>query len=238
MSPRAMPAWPCSTPGLGPAARAIACTAAAHTSPSTISPTLRMSASRDCLRLLHRHAQEGSSARLRQRRVDLARQRSHLLCQLLVLAREVRVRVEQPLQRLHTLRSLLLEPVVAPLRQLLCALVTVGLAGLSEQDQRRRVRSLRREGEVQQDERVWVPVRDDRDRIERDPHGDDDRLAGDVLRRAEEPRGPLGAPPEGVVPECPVMLLGRRHPGEGTPRDGRPYGLPGASEESFLELLL
>ena len=48
-------------------------------------------------------------------------------------------------------------------------LVAVGLARLREQDQRRGVGGLRREDEVEQDERVRVPVVDQRHRVEDDP---------------------------------------------------------------------
>ena len=48
-------------------------------------------------------------------------------------------------------------------------LVAVGLTRLREQDQRRGVRGLRREDQIQQDERVRGPSGDERDRVERDP---------------------------------------------------------------------
>jgi len=81
---------------------------------------------------------------------------------------------------------------VPPVDQVAVLLVAVGLTRLREQDQRRRVRGLRREDEVQEDERFRVPVVDERDRVERDPQRDDDRLADDVARRPEEARSLLG----------------------------------------------
>ena len=76
------------------------------------------------------------------------------------------------------------------------SLFSVGLEGLREQDQRCRVGGLRREGEIQQDERVGIPAKADRKGVHCDPR---DRLAGYVLRRAEEARCGLGATPEGVL---------------------------------------
>jgi len=90
----------------------------------------------------------------------------------------------------------------------LVVLVAIGLPCLGEQDQRRRVGGLGRERKVEQDERVRIPLEGDRQRVERDPDQDDDRLAEDVLRRAEEARGLLGAAPEGVLAES-AMMLGR-----------------------------
>jgi hypothetical protein len=77
-------------------------------------------------------------------------------------------------------------------------LVPVGLAGLREQDQRCRVGGLRREGEIQQDERIGIPAKADRKGVHRDPRDHRDRLAGYVLRRAEEARCGFSASPEGV----------------------------------------
>ena len=57
-------------------------------------------------------------------------------------------------------------------------LVAVGLTCLSQQDQRRGVGGLQREGEVQRDERVLVPGDrvGDGQRVEQDPEDDDARL--------------------------------------------------------------
>jgi hypothetical protein len=125
--------------------------------------------------------------------------------------RSVDVRVEEPLQRLDAVRRLLLRVFAVLLSDDLRPLVAVGLTRLGEQDQRRRVRGLGREREVQQDERARIPVGDDRDRVERDPEDDDDGLADDVLRCAEEPRRLLRAAPEGVAAERAVVLVAARH---------------------------
>ena len=59
-------------------------------------------------------------------------------------------------------------------------LVSIGLAVLRQEDQRRRVSGLGRGREVQKDERVRVKARrDDRD-VERDPDDDDDGLADQI----------------------------------------------------------
>src|SRR5207237_6772531 len=80
-------------------------------------------------------------------------------------------------------------------------LVAVGLAGLREQDQRRRICRLGREREVEEDERVLVEVNEDRVAVEDDPEDDDERLGRDVLRRPEETCEPLGYLAEPVVAE-------------------------------------
>ena len=58
-------------------------------------------------------------------------------------------------------------------------LVAVGLAGLGEEDQRRRVGRLGREREVQQDERIRIPSEADRGGVDRDPQDDQDGLSDD-----------------------------------------------------------
>jgi len=85
-------------------------------------------------------------------------------------------------------------------------LVALGLTRLRQQDQRRGVCGLGGEREIEQDERIGVPVLDDRDRVEHDPEHDHDRLADDVLRRPEEARRVLRRPTERVGPERPVVL--------------------------------
>ena len=90
-------------------------------------------------------------------------------------------------------------------------LVPVGLARLGEQDERGRIGRLGREREVEEDERIRVPVGDDRERVERDPEDDRDRLPDDVLRRPEEPRRPLCPLAEPVGSERPVGLGGHAH---------------------------
>jgi hypothetical protein len=84
-------------------------------------------------------------------------------------------------------------------------LVAVGLARRREQDQRRRVGGLQREGQVEEDERVRVPLQAEPDRVQDDPDNDDDRLADDVLRRPEKPRRILGVLAEGVLSEGAVV---------------------------------
>src|SRR5713226_3093055 len=80
---------------------------------------------------------------LGEERVDLRRQVGDLLCQLLVLQRELGVRLEQ-LEELVGLRLRgSLQPTVALLDSIGVELVTVSLARLREQDQRRRVGSLK-----------------------------------------------------------------------------------------------
>ena len=114
--------------------------------------------------------------------MDLPRQRRDLLGQLLVLPGEVGVRLEQPLQlaRRALDGSLVLGGVAGDLLTMRLdhlggRLVAIRLPGLREQDQRCGVGGLGREGEVEQDERVRIPVADQRDRVERDP--DDHRAA-------------------------------------------------------------
>src|SRR5207244_5205915 len=80
-------------------------------------------------------------------------------------------------------------------------LVPVGLARLREQDQRRSVGGLRREREVEQDERVLVEVDEDRVPVEDDPENDEACLGGDVSRRPEDPGQTLRDLTEPVVPE-------------------------------------
>ena len=87
-------------------------------------------------------------------------------------------------------------------------LVAVGLARLGEQDQWRRVRGLRRERQVQQDERVRVPAQAERDGVDDDPGRDEHGLPDDELRCPEEACKALGEPAEGVVAERPVQALG------------------------------
>ncbi len=80
-------------------------------------------------------------------------------------------------------------------------LVAVGLPCLGEQDERSRVGGLQGEGEVEEDERVGIPVLDDRDGVEDDPDDDGDGLTDDVLGRAEESRCAFCVAAEGVAAE-------------------------------------
>ena len=103
--------------------------------------------------------------------MDLARELGDLLGQLLVLTRQLRVRLEESSQLVrfhfdrdnsflgvaHLFLVVLFGPVLDPL-------VPVCLAGLREQDQRRRVSGLEREREVEKDERVRISGRRKRTR--------------------------------------------------------------------------
>jgi hypothetical protein len=120
-----------------------------------------------------------------------------------VLLGELLVLVEHPrLALLEALHALGLHLTV--LRQLLVVnVVAVGLPGLGQQDQRRGVGGLQREQQVERDERVPVPgdrVRQ-RQRVQGDPEGDDERLPDDEPRRAEEARESLGENAEAVTAE-------------------------------------
>src|ERR1043166_5534811 len=65
-------------------------------------------------------------------------------------------------------------------------LVACCLPRLCEQDERRRVGGLEREREVEQDKRVWVEVNQQLEAVEYDPERDENRLADEVLGRAEK----------------------------------------------------
>jgi hypothetical protein len=67
-------------------------------------------------------------------------------------------------------------------------LVTVGLAVLGEQDQRRGVGGLGGEAQVEQDERIGIPVTNDPDDIEGDPDEHRQRLADQVAPGAQKAR--------------------------------------------------
>jgi len=92
--------------------------------------------------------------------------------------------------------------VLGPPRHLPVALdvgpVPVVLPVLGEQDQRRGVGRLGREGQVEQDERVRIPVLGRADGVEDDPGDHQYRLADYESPGAEEPRHPLREPPERV----------------------------------------
>ena len=72
------------------------------------------------------------------------------------------------------------------------------LAVLGQQDQRRGVRGLGGEGEVQQDERVRVPPEADGGDVDGDPHGHEDGLDDEEPAGAEEPGDALGEAAERV----------------------------------------
>src|SRR5690349_24648490 len=105
-------------------------------------------------------------------------------------------------------------------------LVPLGLTRLREEDQRRGVRGLRREREVEEDERVLVEVDEDLEPVEGDPRDDDDRLRDDVLRGSEEPRDPLGSAAERVRTERRLVLVLRSGPRRGHD----PWSSPRATE--------
>ena len=65
---------------------------------------------------------------------------------------------------------------------------------------------LRREDEIEHDERSGVPAVRPGDRVEDDPHEDNDRLADDVARRSEKARSLLREATERVVAKRTVML--------------------------------
>jgi hypothetical protein len=88
------------------------------------------------------------------------------------------------------------------------SLVTVGLSGLGEQDQGRRVRGLRGERKIEQDERIGVPAQADRYRVERDPNSDEQGLAENELRGAEESCEPFRSPAEAVGAKGAVRVVG------------------------------
>ena len=149
--------------------------------------------------------------------MDLARQLGDLLGQLLVLPGEIRIRLEQcrqlvrlSLDQLYPLGGPAFHLVVSLLRAFTHGLVPLGLARLGQQDQRRRIGRLGREGEIQKDERIRVPVLDQRNRVECDPEDDGDRLSDDVLRRPEEARSLLCRTAERILTEGAVVGYGYR----------------------------
>src|SRR4051812_46273628 len=86
--------------------------------------------------------------------------------------------------------------------------VAIGLPRLGEQYQRGRVRSLRAEGQIEQDERVRVEgAKQELRGVQDDPYRDQHRLPHDELRRSEEASEPLGRAPEAVAAEGPAHVL-------------------------------
>ena len=146
------------------------------------------------------------------------------------LKRELRVRLEECTQLLGQLFDLvfpsqaLLESLLPVLLELLCLnSITFRLPRLREQDQRRCVRRLGGERQIQQDERIRVPMADKRYRVQENPDNDCERLRDDVLRRPEEARGGLGGPSEAITPEWSVVIgHGRTY----VVRDGSPPSAP------------
>ena len=97
--------------------------------------------------------------------------------------------------------------------------VTVGLAGLCQQDQRRGIGGLEGKGEIQQDERIDVEL-GPAGQIDADPDRDDEGLPDQEHGRPEKARESLGLQGEPVVAEHgtemgvrkmkpPVMAAGR-----------------------------
>ena len=79
-------------------------------------------------------------------------------------------------------------------------LVAVGLTGLRQQNQRRGIGGLGREGEVEQNERIDVEL-GPAGGVDPDPQRDDKRLRDQECRRAEEAGEILRFSPEPVVSE-------------------------------------
>ena len=79
-------------------------------------------------------------------------------------------------------------------------LVAIRLARLGEQNQRCRVGCLQAERQIQKYERIDIEMNHAR-RVQRDPCGDDHRLADKERRRSEKPRERLGLEREPIVPE-------------------------------------
>ncbi len=116
-----------------------------------------------------------------------------LLHQLQELGRLLRGQRE-PLRILHVER-LAMERI-----GLRMGLVAVRLPRLRQQDQRRGVRGLQAEREIEQDERIEVEF-PDADQVQADPDRDDDRLRDEEKRRAEKPGERLRLEGKPIVPE-------------------------------------
>src|SRR5207253_442751 len=151
-------------------------------------------------------------------------QTGDLLRDVLVLLRQLRVRLEQRHELVGLSLRRLFEGGVTLVDHLAVQLVPVGLARLREQDQRCGVRRLGREDEVQHDPGPRIPVVDPADRVQDDPGDDDERLADDVLRRAEEARELLGTSAELVATDRTVRHNARldEAPDAPTRRHARP----------------
>ena len=120
---------------------------------------------------------------------------------------------------------------LGPRRDLAVALdvgaVSVVLPVLREQDQRRRVRGLRGESQIEQDERIRVPVVDAGESVENDPADYEYCLAEQEPAGAEEPRDRLRKPAEGVrvVPAAYRRRAARRpYPSASASRTGSSSG--------------
>ncbi len=104
--------------------------------------------------------------------------------------------------------------------------VPVVLPVLRQQDQRRGVGRLGREGQVEQDERVRIPVLDDADGVEDDPDDHEHGLADQESPGAEEPRHPLREPPERVGVVAGAHLRGAARNGQVGPLAETAQGNP------------
>jgi hypothetical protein len=109
------------------------------------------------------------------------------------------------------------------LRGVVADLVAVGLAGGGEQDQWSGAGGLGRERQVEQDERVGVPSKTESGGIERDLQDDQDGLADDEPRGAEEAGEAFSGHAEAVVAERSVV--------------GQPMGESGATTPPFTRKL-
>jgi hypothetical protein len=144
--------------------------------------------------------------------VELAGQPRDLLGQLGVLREHLEVllahrslaRAYLCLARFEILLALNLGGVVL-LQGAVADLVPFGLAGGGEQDQWGGVGGLRGERQVEQDERVRVPLKPERGRVRRDPQTDQDRLPDNEPRGAKEAREALSSYAEAIVAERSMM---------------------------------
>jgi hypothetical protein len=100
-------------------------------------------------------------------------------------------------------------------------LLPVRLPRLGEQDERRRVRGLQAEGEVEQDEGVDVEVRHPGG-VAHHPDRHHDRLADQERRRTEEPREGFGSHGEPIVAEHRGEMRMRQRAGEVAASPGSP----------------
>ena len=88
-------------------------------------------------------------------------------------------------------------------------LVAVGLAGLSQKNEWGRVRRLKAEREIKQNERVQIEM-DDSNRVHGDPRGDERGLSDEERWSAKESGKCLGALPEPARAERTIQVHVRR----------------------------
>jgi len=138
--------------------------------------------------------------------VKLAGQPRDLLGQLGVLGEHLEVLLahsslarEYPcLARFEILLALNLRVVVL-LEDTVADLVPFGLARGGEQDQWSGLGGLGGERQIEQDERVWVPLKPEGDRVRADPQNDQNGLPDDEPRGAKEAREALSSYAEAIV---------------------------------------